>query len=333
MTQQQLIAHQRRSLLIFAQRHNVTKACQVFGVSRTTFYKIKEQFIKTGSLEPRLRRKPRMPNETSLSVKRALLKLVQQYPARGAPFYAYELRQQGIHITPQGVWYCLKRFGLNNRYKRLIYIEALNIKNQPLTERSLTIIKRQFSQMKHGQWPGHIVALDTFYVGNLKGVGRIYLITGIDICSRFGWAKLYVNKTAASAMDFVEQCLLPKFFVNNVDVESVLTDNGSEFVEAKFRQMLFEYDIQHHRIAKGQPYLNGYCERFQRTILEELYQPVFRRKFFNSIEALQKELDKYLVYYNFERPHFGLIKTGAIPADILKSRTTVLRQRFSKLLT
>lgn len=333
MTQQQLIAQQRRSLLIFAQRHNITKACQVFGISRTTFYNIKKQFIKTGSLEPRIRRKPRMPNEASLRVKKLLLKIVQQYPGCGSSFYAYELRQHGIHITQQGVWYCLKRFGLNNRYKRLVYIEELATHEQPLTERSLKQLKRTFSEIKRGAWPGHVVALDTFCVGSLKGIGRIYQLTGIDLCSRFGWAHLYTDKSAASAVGFVEQCLIPTFYTNGIAIESVLTDNGTEFVNSSFRDMVTSYDITHYRIPRGKPLMNGYCERFQRTIHEEFYQPVFRRKFFASLEDLTQELTRYLVHYNFKRPHFGVIATGAIPADVLKLRSTILRKRFSKLLT
>ncbi len=333
MTQQQLIVNTRRSLLIFAQRHGVTKACRVFGVSRTTFYSIKKQFLTTGSLEPRVRRKPRMPNATRLSVKKELLKLVQQHPGRGSPFYAYKLRERSIHITPQGSWNCLKRFGLNNRYKRLVYIEELNTQKQPLTERTLRILHRHFAPMIHGFWPGHVAALDTFYVGNLKGVGRIYQMTGIDLCSRFGCARLYASKAASSSINFFEEHLLPQFFVNGVAIESVLTDNGTEFTDRKFRRMLADYEIRHQRIPVGKPMLNGYCERFQRTILEEFYQPIFRKRFFASIEELQEELSRFLVYYNFERVHFGVVKTGAIPADVLKSRVAVLRQRFHKLST
>lgn len=333
MTQQQLIANNRKNLLVFAQRHGVTQACRVFGFSRTSFYAIKKHFLTTGSLEPRVRGKPRMPNATRLSVKKELLKLVQEHPGRGTSFYAYQLRTYGINITQQALWMCLKRFGLNNRYKRLIYIEELNSQNQPLTERSLRVLHRRFTPMIHGFWPGHVAAVDTFYVGNLKGVGRIYQITGIDLCSRYGWARLYTNKSAQSSMNFVEECLIPQFFVNNVTIESILTDNGTEFTDRKFRKMLFDYEITHKRIPPGKPMLNGYCERFQRTILEEFYQPVFRKRFFSSIEELQTELTKFLVYYNFERAHFGITKTGAIPAETLKAKINVLRQRFQKLLT
>jgi len=104
MTQQQLIVNTRKNLLIFAQRHSITAACKAFGISKTTYYKIRNDFIKTGSLEPKKRRKPRMPNETTLSVKKLLLRIVKEHPARGTQFYAYELRnKESIALS--------KRFG------------------------------------------------------------------------------------------------------------------------------------------------------------------------------------------------------------------------------
>lgn len=333
MTAEDLIVNQRRSLLVYAERHGISKACRAFNVSRTTFYKLKTQLIQTGSLVPRVRRKPRMPSEMSLSKKKLLLRFVQQHPSWGPKRLAYAFQQEGIAITGPSIWNHLKRFRLNRRYQRLVYLERLRVNHQPLTEQSLRVAQRQFHKIQRGFWPGHVVGLDTFYVGHLKGVGRIYQLSGIDLCSRYGCAKLYEAKDQAAAMNLVEDVLIPKFFANGVDLESVLTDNGSEFIGSRFEQMHSDYDIQHQRIAKGKPMLNGYCERFQRTLLEEFYQPVFRTKFFRSLPELQRALDDYLRYYNFQRVHFGLAKNGAIPIKVFKSDQHTLQQQFQKLLT
>lgn len=333
MTQTELIENQRRFLLIYAEKHGISEACKAFGVSRTTFYKLKEQFMKTGSLAPRIRRKPRMPNEISLSKKKLLLRFVQESPMRGPAFYAYCFRRQGLAVTSACLWYHLKRFGLNHRYRRLVYLETLKRENQPLTERTLKEARHKLAEIKRGLWPGHIVALDTFYVGHLKGVGRIYQLSGLDLCSRFGWARLYLSKEQRSAVDFVENHLLSKFFQNGVDLESVLSDNGSEFTGRQFETMLEEYEIQHHRIPPGKPVCNGYCERFQRTILEEFYQPVFRKRFFKDLPSLQESLDEYLVFYNFERVHFGIDSKGMTPIEMFKTKRAILQTRFKELLT
>ena len=333
MTQQQVIANYRRNLLVFAEHHGITQACRVFKVSRTTFYKLKTQFIETGNLEPRIRRRPRMPNEISANKKRLLLDFVKEHPTWGPRRYSGCFRDQGIEVASTTLWYHLNRLGLAKRYQRLVYLESLKLQGQPVTEKSLRVLKRRCQEIKRGLWPGHVVALDTFYVGALKGVGRIYQITGLDICSRYGWAGLYTNKEQTSTIDFVERHLVPKFFNNNVALECVLTDNGSEFTGSKFRQVLDDYQIQHHRIAKGKPLLNGYCERFQRTIYEEFYQKAFRSRFFTSLADLNQSLQKYLVFYNFERRHFGLSPQGEIPINAFKSKRSFLRQRFQKLLT
>lgn len=333
MTQPEVIERTRKNLLIYSQRHGISQACKVFGVSRTTFYKIKQQYMKTGELTPRVRRKPKMPNETSLHKKKLLLKLVEEHPGWGLNHYVNGFREQGIDFNRITIWKCLKRFGLNTKYKRLIHIEELKLRNQPCTERTLQAVRRYAQRIKRGLWPGHIVALDTFFVGHLKGVGRIYQITGLDLCSRYGWAQLYISKEASSTINFVEQHLIPKFFNNGVELQTILTDNGSEFVNCGFKKTLHDYEITHYRITKGCPMLNGYCERFQRIILEEFYAPAFRRTFFKTLQELQDALNQYLVFYNFKRLHFGLIKSGALPIDAFRSKNAILRHRFQKLLT
>ena len=334
MTDTQLIARNRGSLLLYAERNGIAAACRTFAISKTTFYKIKKLYLQTGSLEPIIRRKPRMPNRTRLSTKKLLLKLVEDKPGIGPCQYARLLREQGVVITSSGIWRCLKRFDLNQRFKRLLYVEDLRASNQPVTERNLKQVRQRRYRMDRGQWPGHIVALDTFYVGHLKKVGRIYQITGIDLFSRFGLAKLYVTKEQTSSANFVEHDLLPCLSRNGVAIDAILTDNGTEFTGRLFRQLLADYDIEHRRIPPGKPMFNGYCERFQRTILEEFYQVIFRKKFFQTLEELQKELNKYLAYYNFERIHSGLSENQPFrPADALKSRSSFLRYRFQKTVT
>lgn len=333
MTLEEVIASERRSLLISAERNGVSEACRIFGVSRTTYYKIKKQFVQTGSLLPRVRRTPKMPNEISLSKKKILLRLVREHPTWGPNRYAHAFRQEGIYMSPMCVWAHLKRFGLNKRIQRLVYLEELRLEGQPLTERALRSVKRRCNKVKKALWPGHYVGLDTFYIGNMKGVGRIYQFGGVDLYSRYGWAGLYTSKDQSSSIDFMEKVLIPKFYQNGVAIESILTDNGGEFTGGKFQQMLADYDIKHSRIPKGKPMLNGCCERFQRTLHEEFYQRVFRTHIFKTLDELKKALNDYLVYYNFERAHFGVSKKGAIPIDVLRAKVSFLQQRFQKVLT
>ena len=333
MTQQQVIAKQRKSLLIYSQRWGISQACKTFNISRTTYYKVKKQYIETGCLEPKIRRKPRMPNEIKLSKKKVILKLVRDKPGVGLDHYMFLIKKHGVKMSRGTIYNYLKRFGLTYKYQRLIYVEKTSKLNQPLTEASMRMIKKASYKIASGLWPGQIVALDTFYVGHLKGVGRIYQTTGIDLFSRYGWAHLSTNKSQKSTINFVENILMPKFFANGVALESILTDNGTEFTGAEFGQMLKDYGINHNRIPKRKPLCNGYCERFQRTIYDEFYKPIFRTMFFKNLDTLQNKLNEYLIHYNMERPHFGIHKSGVFPIDALLKTNSFLRLRFKELLT
>jgi transposase InsO family protein len=331
MTHTDSIIRIRKSLLVYGEKHGVTAACQAFSVSRTTYYKFKERFLMSGTVAPLMRRSPRMPNEIVRNKRELLLKYIQQFPMRGPRYYAILFRKEGISVSHVAVWRYLQRAGMGTRFKRLIYLETTSKEHQPVTERSLKRFKTHAAKVPHGLWPGHRVALDTFHVGTLKGVGRIYQITGIDLCSRFAWAKLYTHCDHSVTTDFVERTLVPIFFKNRVPIEAMVTDNGTEYVNKPFTRLLQDYDIRHRRIPPGKPVFNTFCERVQRTINEEFYQRILRIKFFTSLDQLQNDLNEYLAFYNFERFHFGLSPKGAIPADVFTAKRSFLRLRFKDL--
>jgi len=166
-----------------------------------------------------------------------------------------------------------------------------------------------------------MLSADTFYVCTLKGVGRIYQFTAIDTNSSFGAAYLYADKSAASAVDFIARTLAI-FKALAIVIASVLTDNGKEYTSHWGRSHVFEDFLKlssiKHRYTKVKcPWTNGYAERFNRTLLEEFYQPSLMRKNYSSISELQADLDKYLYFYNFQRTHQGYRLKGSKPCTKL----------------
>lgn len=328
MTANQLIANQRKCLLLFAQRRgNIAEACRVFGVSRTTYYQIKNQLLTHGTLEPLPRPQPVMPNRTRLAAKKVLLKMVSENPSWGPQRYSFHLKRRGVQLSPTGVYYHLRRYGLNTRWKRLIYLEQLNARNGILTQRTLRKLQQKRRYRIKAEWPGDLVGIDTFYIGYLKGVGRVYQLTAVDCFSRFGAARLYTDIGHKPTVDFVEYHLIPQFFRHRVRIERILSDRGSEFCNHWFNTMLSHYEIEHVLTKPRRPQSNGITERFQRTILEEFYQKMFRTKLYQDLDGLQEDLDQYLIEYNFFRPHQGI--KGKYPIELLKPSTQVLQQRFS----
>ena len=169
--------------------------------------------------------------------------------------------------------------------------------------------------------PGYLGAQDTFYVGNLKGVGRIYQQTFIDTYSKVVHCKLYTIKTPITAADLLNDRVLPFYQSQDLPMLRILTDRGTEYC-GKVEQHDYELylavnDIDHTKTKAASPQTNGICERFHKTILQEFYQITFRKKLYSSLEELQVDLDDWLKFYNTERTHQGKMCCGRTPLETL----------------
>lgn len=164
---------------------------------------------------------------------------------------------------------------------------------------------------------GALVAVDTFFVGVLKGVGKVYLQTAIDCHSRHAWARLYPNKLPVTAVQLMNNDVLPTFEAHGVTIDAVLSDNGREFCGREDRHpyelFLQLEDIEHKRTRVNRPQSNGIVERLHRTLLDEHFRVEGRRTWFETIAEMQAVLDAYLVEYNTKRPHQGRGMNGRTP--------------------
>jgi transposase InsO family protein len=160
---------------------------------------------------------------------------------------------------------------------------------------------------------------DTFYVGYIKGIGKIYQQTGIDTYSNTGFAKVYTEKTALTAADFINDKVLPFFDSHNLPLLRVLTDRGTEYcgIREQHPYQLFLYlnDIDHSRTKARHPQTNGCTERFNQTLLDEFYQVAFRKKIYTSLDEIQTDLDGFLHKYNTKRTNQGKHCKGRTPMD------------------
>ncbi len=193
-----------------------------------------------------------------------------------------------------------------------------------LTEAQVAALeKKKDDDQAHGEiqteHPGYLGSQDTFYVGNLKGVGKIYQQTFIDTYSKMAFCKLYTTKTPITAADLINDQVVPYHEEQGVCVLRILTDRGTEFCGRQdthdYQLCLAVYDIEHTKTKVQSPQTNGICERFHRTILEEFYQVTFRKKLYSTLEELNTDLQDWLHYYNYERTHQGKICVGRTPND------------------
>ena len=320
MTQDEIILRHRINLLLRAKTiKNISKACRMFGVSRTAYYKYKNRYLTYGieGLKDKIKATPVMPNATKEKTVEKVLLVARKYPTYGPARLANEL---GGIVCSATVYNILRRHNLSKKLDRLLALEEIpcSIKISPILARKLEEKRpaRIFSPR-----PGHMLSVDTFYVCTLKGVGRIYQFCAIDTNSSFGAAYLYGDKSAASAVDFIARTIAI-FKALAVTICSVLTDNGKEYTSHWKGPHVFEGFLKsrgiRHRYTKVRcPWTNGYAERFNRTLLEEFYQPSLMRKNYSSIAQLQADLDRYLYFYNFQRTHQGYRLKGKIPCNKL----------------
>ncbi len=180
--------------------------------------------------------------------------------------------------------------------------------------------------------PDYLGSQDTFYVGTLKGVGRIYQQTFVDTYSKVAQAKLYTTKTPITAADLLNDRVLPLFEQHELPLLRMLTDRGTEYrgraEHHDYELYLALNDIDHTKTKAGTPQTNGICERFHKTVLQEFYQVPFRKKLYASLDELQADVDQWLTYYNTERTHQGKMCCGRTPMDTLEGGKRICREKF-----
>ncbi|MBT8335468.1 MAG: IS481 family transposase [Gemmatimonadetes bacterium] len=330
--QAEKIARRKLSLLQLAQElGNVSKACKIVGYSRQQFYEIRRNFQLYGAdglMDQLPGAKAPHPNRVSDAVEKAILDHGLEHPTHGAQRVADELMLRGIQVSSGGVRGVWSRHGLSTKHERLLRLEE-TAKNRKLklTDEQIRALERFDPEFRDRHievhFPGDLVAVDTFFVGTLKGVGKVYLQAVLDCFSRHVWGRLYTSKLPLTAVQVLNNDVLPFFDEHGVRVRTVLSDNGREFCgrpdQHPYELFLQLEEIEHRTTKVRRPQSNGFIERFHRTLLDEHLRVKGRTTWYETVDEMQTDLDIYLETYNRARPHRGRGMEGKTPYQVFKA--------------
>ena len=323
------LAHRRLTVLELAERlGNVAEACRRGGIDRTSFYDWKRRFQTHGldglkDLPPIAKSHPMT---TPPEVVARIEELAVTHPAYGCNRIEALLALEGKRVSAITIQKILNDKGLGTRHERWLALERRNA-GEPieLSPEQVAFLERlnPCFRERHveSSRPGELLSADTFMVGTLKGVGRVHLHAVVDTHGSYAFGFLHVSKQPEAAVAVLHNDVLPFYRRLDLPVGAVLTDNGREFCGTERHPCelhLALNDIEHRRTKVRSPRTNGFVERFNGTVLEEFFRPAMHARLFESVEALQADLDAWLVHYNRERPHLGYRNQGRRPWETVE---------------
>jgi transposase InsO family protein len=302
---------------------SISAACREVGISRTLFYRWQKRFERYGpdGLHPRRRQAARgRPVRTAPHLEQRVVGLALAWPTWGCGRLAAQLARDGsTRLSPSTVQRILRRTGLPTRRQRLLVLEQHSARSAGLfttrTRRELQRARQGREVHVQADVPGELVCLDTFYVGKLKGVGKVWQITACDAACSYGVARLLPELSAMAVAAFLRRVLVPLYRRAGWPLQRVLTDGGSEF-KAAFDVACRELGIRHTRTKPRHAWTNGFVERLHGTILQEHWRIQFRRRYFSRRAPMQQSLEAFMRFYNEQRPHQGYRLRGRTPAEL-----------------
>lgn len=305
------------------QEVSVIQACAEAGISTSRFYELRTRYLAYGEagLLPKPR-PPRLDRRLSGPLTDQIIAYAIEHPTVGPRTISAALalpRFGGWVVSHGGVYNVLCRAGLSRRCARLAAAESLAAtEGGPITERVLRDLRAIERAVVHigSDSLGEQVFFDTMYIGKLKGVGKIWQYSAVDGACSFAFARILAgDKSAQAAATFLADDVAPVYAEAGISLAEVVVDGGPEFKGA-FTRRCARLGISRHQLPPRSPNLNAFVERFQGSVLHLHHRIAFRYRFYTDAADIDADLQAWMRFYNFERPHRGYRTKGRRPAEI-----------------
>ncbi len=319
------LARLRKQLLdrVFRKEVTVVQACREAGISTSRFYELRKRYLTYGEAGLLPKPRPSRPDrQLAAPLRDQIIAYAIEHPTVGPRTIASALalpRFGGWMVSHGGVYNVLHRAGLNRTAARLAAAESLAAsEGGPITERVLRDLRTIERAVVHigSDRLGEQVFFDTMYIGNLKGVGKIWQYSAVDGACSFAFAKVFAGeKSAARAAVFLTTEVAPVYAEAGICLREAVVDGGPEF-KREFTAACSRLGVSRHQLPARSPNLNAFVERFQGSALHLHYRTAFRYRFYTDAADIDADLRGWLRFYNFERPHRGYRTKGRRPAEI-----------------
>src|SRR5829696_1587517 len=284
---------------------SVMAAAEAAGISERNAYRWLRRFGEEG--EPGLRDRSsapkRIPHKTPAERVEAIAAL------RRLRMTAAEIAELlSMPISTVSAW--LKRIGLGRR-SRLEPPEPPNRYELPRPGQLVHVDVKKLGRISV-RGAGHRVTANRRSQFKVRNRGPSRHITGyelvhvmVDDHSRLAYAEVFQGKAenARQAIAFLRRGLA-FFAAHGIDIERVMSDNGSGYVSKAYAIACRTLGVRHTRIRPGRPRTNGKAERFIQTLLNEWAYV----RLYGSSEERERQLGPFLERYNYRRPHGSLGK-------------------------
>ena len=316
-------AHSKYMIIKHALKvNNVSRTCEVFGISRTTFYNWYRSYQKYGmpGLKNKEPLKPHMPNKVSKIIEAEILAYVQRFPEDGPKRIYYELKSEGFEIGESGIYNVLKRHNLSKKVQRISYSKSKAVHARLNQQRQG--VKPSYHQAQKATYPGHFVIQRIDFVGKFELIGKIYQYSLYDLYSKLGVVKLYNKKQDIDIWYFFERKIVYLLKTFNLKIEHLITKKTKEFIpyfvkNNKYKEIITALKINHCFTEPEKDCRLGMGDDFYQFLLQEFYNKIGQERSFDSFIKIEKAFHKFLREYNFSRTITSGYNTGKVPAEVI----------------